>query len=150
MVIRKLNRVRRRSGAVAVETAMVMLWACMFVFGIFEYSRLLMDWQLFNNAAREGCRYALANNTSGTLSSDVSTLVTNYMAGETKNFSNFTVTVSGTRDGTATTLSDLAPGDFVTVTVKGNYKFMNVVPMVSLPTSLAVSSSVTMVCEGGT
>ena len=39
----------------------------MFVLGVFEYSRLLMDWNLLNNAAREGCRYALANNTSTTI-----------------------------------------------------------------------------------
>jgi Flp pilus assembly protein TadG len=135
---------------VAVETAMVMIWACMFVFGIFEYSRLLMDWQIFNNAAREGCRYALANNTSSTLSADVTTIVTNYMAGETKNFTSFTVTVSGMHDGSSTTVTNLAPGDFVTVTVKGNYKFMNVIPMVSMPTSLTLTSTVTMVCEGGT
>ena len=68
----------------------------MLVFGVFEYSRLLMDWNLLNNAAREGCRYALANNTSTTISTDVQTIVTNYMAGQTTNFSNFTVTVSGT------------------------------------------------------
>ena len=35
----------------------------MIVLRVFEYSRLLMDWNLLNNAAREGCRYALANNT---------------------------------------------------------------------------------------
>ena len=43
MVVRQL-RVGRRGGAVAVETAMVMLCMTMLVFGVFEYSRLLMDW----------------------------------------------------------------------------------------------------------
>ena len=43
----------------------------MFIFGVFEYGRLLMDWNVLNNAAREGCRYALVNNTSTTISTDV-------------------------------------------------------------------------------
>ena len=43
----------------------------MLIFGVFEYGRLFMDWNLLNNAAREGCRYALANNTSTTISTDV-------------------------------------------------------------------------------
>ena len=70
MVIRK-TRGPRRSGAETVETAMVMIWLVMFVFGVFEYGRLLMDWNMLNNAAREGCRYALANNTSTTISTEV-------------------------------------------------------------------------------
>ena len=45
----------------------------MFIMGVFEYGRLLMDWNVLNNAAREGCRYALANNTSTTISTDVTT-----------------------------------------------------------------------------
>ena len=85
MVIRKLRGGRRR-GAVAVETALVMIRMMMFVFGIFEYGRLLMDWNLLNNAAREGCRYALVNNTSSTISTDVQTIVTNFMAGRDREF----------------------------------------------------------------
>ena len=43
----------------------------MFIFGICEYARFLMDRDLLNNAAREGCRYALANNTSTTIGTDI-------------------------------------------------------------------------------
>src|SRR5208283_2764611 len=98
MVIRRLHGGRRR-GAVLVETSMVIGLVAMIVFGVFEYARLLMDWNLLNNGAREGCRYALANNTSTTISTSVQNLVTSFMAGETKNFSNFTVSVSGTHLG---------------------------------------------------
>ena len=70
MVIRRLHA-GRRWGAVLVETSVIIGLVAMFVFGVFEYSRLLMDWNLLNNAAREGCRYALANNTSTTISTDV-------------------------------------------------------------------------------
>ena len=52
---------------------MVIISMTSFVFGVFEYARLFMDWNLLNNAAREGCRYALANNTSTTISTDVQT-----------------------------------------------------------------------------
>lgn len=146
----RLRQVGRRRGAVAVETAFVMVLMTSFVFGVFEYCRLLMDWNLLNNAAREGCRYALANNTSTTVGTQVQTIVTNNMVGETASFSNFTVTVSGTHSGTTTTVNNLAPGDLITVAVSGTYKFMNIVPLVSMPTSFTLNSSVTMVCEGGT
>ena len=49
---------QKTRGAVAVETSLILITLFMFIFGIFEYSRLLMDWNLLNNAAREGCRYA--------------------------------------------------------------------------------------------
>ena len=102
---------------------MVLIPLLSLIFGIFEFSRLLMDWNLLNNAAREGCRYAVVNNTSTTISTDVQTTVTNFMAGQTTAFSNFTVTVSGTHQGVATPVNNLTAGDLVTVTVSGTYKF---------------------------
>ncbi len=149
MVIRKLHGGRGR-GAVLVETAVIISLVLMLVFGVFEYARLFMDWNLLNNAAREGCRYALANNTSTTISTTVQTLVTGYMGGETKNFSNFTVTVSGTHLGVSTAVNSLEPGDPVTVTVSGTYKFMNIIPFIQMPSSFVITSGVTMLCEGGT
>ncbi len=58
MVIRKRHADRRWGGAL-VETGVIIGLVAMIVFGVFEYSRLLMDWNLLNNASREGCRYAL-------------------------------------------------------------------------------------------
>ena len=107
-----------------------------------------MDWNLLNNAAREGCRYAIANNTSSTISTDVQTLVTTYMAGQTTSFSNFTVTISGTHQGVATAVNNLTAGDLITV-VSGTYKFMNIIPIVKMPASFTMTSAVTMGCEGG-
>lgn len=143
-------RDHRRGGAVAVETALVLLPMFVLLFGIFEYSRLMMDWNLLNNAAREGCRYALANNTSTTIAADVQSVVTARMAGEDTHFSGFTVTVTGTHQGTSTPVNNLAPGDLVTVTVTGNYQFMKIIPLVSMPSTVSITSAVTMVCEGGT
>jgi Flp pilus assembly protein TadG len=144
---------RRRRGATAVETALVILPLIMLLFGIFEYGRLLMDWNLLNNAAREGCRYALANNTNSTIATDVQTIATNYMAGRNSSFTSFTVTVSGVHQGTSYTgngVTALAPGDMITVSVSGNYQFMNIIPLVQMPSLFSLNSSVTMFCEGGT
>ncbi len=149
MVIRRLRGGRRR-GAVLVETSMIIGLVAMLLFGVFEYSRLLMDWNLLNNAAREGCRYALANNTSTTISTTVQSIVTGYMAGESNDFNNFTVSVSGTHLGVSTAVNSLEPGDPITVTVSGTYKFLNIVPFIHMPTSLVITSGVTMLCEGGT
>jgi len=135
---------------VLVETSVIIGLVAMIVFGVFEYARLLMDWNLLNNAAREGCRYALANNTSTTISTTVQSMVTSYMAGETKNFGNFTVSVTGTHQGVSTAVNSLVPGDPITVTVSGTYKFMNIVPFIHMPSSLVITSGVTMLCEGGT
>jgi Flp pilus assembly protein TadG len=148
MMVRKARKGRRR-GAAMVETAIVMILMTSMVFGIFEYCRLLMDWNLLNNSAREGCRYALANNTRTTIATDVQTIATNYMAGESASYTNFTVTVTGTHGGVNTAVNNLVAGDFITVSVSGKYKFMNIVPMISMPTTLTITSSVTMGCEGG-
>ena len=149
MLVRTLRGGRRR-GAAAVETAMIMIPLTMLLFGVFEYGRLLMDWNLLNNAAREGCRYALVNNTDPSVASNTQTAVTNFMAGRKSSFTNFTVTVSGTHNGAATPVNNLVAGDMITVTVSGNYSFMNIIPLVPLIPPFTLSSSVTMACEGVT
>jgi Flp pilus assembly protein TadG len=151
MRLLKTHRDRRR-GATAVETAIVLLPLLMCLFGIYEYGQLLMDWNLLNNAAREGCRYALANNTKSTITTDVQNIVTTYMAGrDAASFTGFTVTLSGTHNGASVTdVTTLLPGDMITVKVTGNYKFLRVIPLNPLPSTISLTSSVTMICEGGT
>ena len=122
----------------------------MMIFCIFEYCRFFMIWNLVKNAAREGCRYALVNNTSATLTTDVTTIVTSRLAGQSGTLSGLTVSVSGTHLGVNTSLPNLYPGDLITVSVTGHFSFMNIVPMVPMPTSITISSAVVMVCEGGT
>ena len=146
------QRRAERRGATVVETAAVMIPLLMVIFAIFEYGWLLMNWNLLNNASREGCRYALVNNTNSTIATDVQTTVTNYMAGQNANFTAFTVTVGGTHSGTTYTgagVNNLAPGDLITVTVTGQYKFMKIIPGYTPPANFSITSSATMVCEGG-
>ena len=140
----------RRRAATAVETALVMLPLMVVSCGIFEYGRFLMHWNLLNNAAREGCRYALANNTSSTINTDVQTIVTEFMAGQAADFNNFNVTVSGTHQGVATAVNNLVAGDMIVVTVSGQYRFMDIIPLVQMPATLSLTSAVVMICEGAT
>lgn len=147
MLLRR--RLERRRGGTIVETAIVLIPLIMIMMGILEYGWLLLNWNLLNNAAREGCRYALVNNTATTISADVTSVVTTRMGGRQVSFNNFTVTVSGTQNGAATAVNNLSPGDWITVTVSGDYKFLNVIPFVPRP-SLTMTSAVTMLCEGGT
>jgi Flp pilus assembly protein TadG len=148
MVIQKPGR-RPRRGTVAVETALVMVAVTSLLFGVFEFSRLFMDWNLLNNAAREGCRFAIVHNTDTAITTEVQTTVTTYMSGQTTSFSNFAVTVSGTHLGVATPINNLTAGDLVTVSVSGTYHFLNIIPFVKLPASFTITSSVIMGCEGG-
>ena len=117
----------------------------MMIFGIYEYGRLLMCWNLLNNAAREGCRYALVNNTNTTINTDVTNLVTSYMGIEASSFKNFTVTVSGSHNGASSTVNNLVAGDLISVTVSGKYTFMNIIPFITMPT-ITITSTVTMHC----
>ena len=60
-------------------------------------------------------------------------------------FTNFSVTISGTHNGVDTPVNNLVAGDFITVTVQGNYKFISL----PIPTpTMTMKSAVTMVCEG--
>lgn len=145
-----LNRRLRRRAATAVETALVLLPVIVVSCGIFEYGRFLKDWNLLNNAAREGCRFALANNTDPTIGADVQAIVNQFMAGQASDFTNFSVTVSGTHQGVATPVNNLVAGDMITVTVTGQFHFMDVVPLVHAPASVTLTSSVVMICEGVT
>lgn len=58
------RRVRSRRGVSAPELAISASILVFFVFGIIEFSRLGMAAQLLTNAAREGCRVAVIQNTA--------------------------------------------------------------------------------------
>ena len=145
MIVRS-NRRMTRAGAATLETAMVMLPVILLFCGVFQYGRLLMSWNVLNNAAREGCRYALVNNTKTTITTDVDAVVRATMGTQQVSyFDNFTVTVTGTHLGVDTPVNNLVAGDFITVTVSGKYKFISL----PIPTpTMTMKSAVTMVCEG--
>ena len=98
----------------------------------------------------EGCRFALVNNTDPTINAEVQAVVNQFMAGQSADFTNFTVTVTGTHQGVATPVNNLVAGDMITVTVSGKYQFMGVVPVAYVPTTVTLTSAVVMICEGVT
>jgi Flp pilus assembly protein TadG len=154
MLVRRPKGARRsdarRSGAAALETAVIMIPIVMVFFGVFEFGRFCMDLNVLNHAAREGCRYALVRNTVTTIHDDVKALVTAKIGRRLPNFDNLTVTTTGKRMGVVTPVNELAPGDEIIVSVSGGYRFMNIIPFVTMPAAFKTESAVTMCCEGGT
>ena len=88
MFLRRTKNNRRRATAL-VETAVVMLPLCLLLFAIMEYGRVVMTYQILNNAAREGARQATAVATSyippATATANVTSTVNNFLAGQNLN-----------------------------------------------------------------
>src|SRR5476651_1919397 len=73
MLIRNTSRKRRR-GVATVEMALVSILLFLFLFGIFEYCRLLFVLHLTENAARDAARFAAVHTGGGTMSGDPTTI----------------------------------------------------------------------------
>jgi Flp pilus assembly protein TadG len=86
------SRRNRRWGGTAVELAVILPIFFMIVFGILEYARYLFAMDVFNNAAREGARYAVTNTNSGVTLTDVQIYVNKYMAGVGSQMTSYTPT----------------------------------------------------------
>ena len=125
----------RRGAATLPKTAIVLPMMLLFLFGILEYSRYVMLLQVMNNAAREGCRYAVMHTnpvvitgvTYGNAESDVKTLVSNCLAGQA--LSGQAVTVYGSDrlgNNNGTTWQNTQSGQWITVKITGN--FISVLP----------------------
>lgn len=129
------GRARRRAAA-TVEFAFVVPLLLMFMLGIVEYGRLLMAAQIGTNASREGARYAVQADTTPT---DVDTYTRTYLtqagipaaaiASVSTDYRN-----SANQWVTASSLSSLAQGTAVRVTVKLNFDSVS-----WLPTTVFVS-----------
>jgi Flp pilus assembly protein TadG len=68
MITRKSNFKRR--GAAVVEMGIISIILFMFLFGLFEYCRLLFVLNVTANAARDTARFAAAHTGGGTMSGD--------------------------------------------------------------------------------
>jgi Flp pilus assembly protein TadG len=75
------DRRNTRRGAAAVETALVLSICFVFLFGLFDFCRLLMVEQVVTNAAREGARFATVS-TSTVTTAAVQSVVQNFLAGQ--------------------------------------------------------------------
>src|SRR5206468_1523897 len=145
---------QKQRGAALVETALVLPIVLLFLFGIFEYGRYFMTMQLFNNAAREGARYAIAHlqpvtigsTTYGNATSDVTNVVTGMTAGVTLNNQNINVYASDAQGNNVGPWNGAIAGQSVTVQITGNFQFMTAA-FLNLPGTIAVDIKSAMDAE---
>jgi Flp pilus assembly protein TadG len=108
---------RHRRGAAVVEFAVVAPVYFLFVFGIIEFGRMVMVQQILTNAAREGARVGVLDNST---TSDVTTAANGYL--KPANINNATITVSPNPPSSA------ASGNPVSVTVSVGFKQVSWLP----------------------
>jgi len=131
--VRRRDPVRGDSGQALVELALALPLLLLILVGIFEFARAYSIKQSLVNAAREGARTAVVQTSSGTLSTTaVETVVTNYLSANNISADSIIVTAAAP-DGTArASFSSAQSGDAVTVTVKDQYSFLLVGPVLGL------------------
>src|SRR4051812_15012977 len=130
MTTPKPNRRRRavRRGSTLVQTAITLPMLLLLLFGILEYCRYVMLLQVLNNAAREGCRYAVMHTnpvvlngvTYGNANSDVTNLVSNCLAGQalaSQSVSVYGSDAVGVNSGTS--WQNTKSGQWITVKITG-------------------------------
>jgi Flp pilus assembly protein TadG len=108
---------RNRRAAAAVEFAIVAPVFLLMVFGMIEYGRMVMVYQVLTNASREGARAAVLD---GATTSSVQTAVQSYMTAAM--ISGATVTVAPNPP------SNAEYGDPVTVTVSIDFNQVSWLP----------------------
>jgi Flp pilus assembly protein TadG len=160
-----LSRNSQRLGGSVVDFALVLPIYLMIIFGILEYARYLFAMDVFNNAAREGARYAVTNCNNGVTLTDVQNYVNNtYMAGVGSQLQNYVPTgannVASIRcyrcDQTGAPLSSwLATNDWtnaaygtpIAVEITGQFKPLVPVVLLLIPGTLNVSAKCIMYSE---
>lgn len=136
---------RRRSGAAAVEAALVLPFLMMFLLGVMEYGRYVMMLHVLQNAAREGARYAIAHTepvvisgvSYGNNTTDVTNVVNNFLAGQTLSSQSVQVYLSDTSGNNIGTWTNAEAGDLICVRISGNFNFI-VASLLRTSSSLSV------------
>ena len=137
---------KMRCGAVAVEAAIVLPVAFMFMFAIFDFGRAITTEQVLQNATHTAVRQAVVGTTTLT-TSNIQATVTNCMGGLALQGMNIQIyqadPVTGANIGLWT---KAATGQCIAVQVTGN--FVPIVPTFSLMKSpLSMSSKAMMTVE---
>jgi Flp pilus assembly protein TadG len=133
--VEKLCRLCRkdRQGAAVVEFAVVAPVLVLLVFGMVEFGRMVMVQQVLTNAAREGARVGVLDDSTV---ADVQTTVNNYLAGG--GVKGATVTVS------PNPLSSAGYGAPVTVTVSVPFSQVSWLPSPMFLKTTTMSASTAM------
>ncbi len=138
----------------SVELGLVLPVVMLFIMGLFEYGRFLMTAQLFNNAAREGARYAvthlqpvtIGSTTYGNATSDVMNAALTVTAGITLSGQNVQVFASDGVGNNVGVWTGAQPGQSVTVQITGNYQ-VAVAAFLGLPSTIPINAKSTMDAE---
>lgn len=145
----------RRRGAAIIETALVLPIVLLFLFGIMEYGRYIFALQIFTNAAREGCRYAvthtqpvtIAGVTTGNATSDVTNTINAFLGGQQLSGQATQVYLSDSKGNNLGAWNNAQPGQFICVKITGNYTVM-LPSLLSMPNTIPVTAESVMICEG--
>jgi len=134
--------------------ALVLPLILTFILGIYEYGRYLMTAQLFDNAAREGVRYAIAHvqpvvlggTTYGNSNTDITNIINSVTPGITLSAQNVQIYASDDSGNNVGTWTSAQPGQSVTVKITGNYQ-VGVMTLLCLPSTLPITAQATMNIE---
>ena len=133
-------------GVAAVEVAVVLPLAFLFMYAIFDYGRVIMTKQLLDNATRVAARQAVVATTTLT-TANLQATVAAHMGGLALQG----MVVQAYRADPTTGVNigawnSAANGQCIAVQVSGAYK--PIIPKISLmPSSIALTSKVIMYCE---
>jgi Flp pilus assembly protein TadG len=112
----------------ALVLPIVLLLLC----GVLEYGRYLMTLHVVQNAAREGCRYALAHTepitiagvTSGNSTGDVLSRINSYLAGVGLQSQSVQVYMSDNQGNNLGPWTDTQFGQYICVRITGNFRWV--------------------------
>lgn len=133
---RSARRASRRSGAVLVETALVITILLALTFGVMEYGHFVYTRHSLESASQRGARTAILSDVT---SQEVSDSVQSVMAASGYDTTEYTLVVAG--------LDDPAQTD-VTVTVGVVWGQVGIRPMGLISSETPVQATVTMRKEG--
>jgi Flp pilus assembly protein TadG len=141
-------------GSVTVETALVLPLVLLLILGVFEYGRYALTVQLFDNAAREGVRYAITHlqpvtldgTTYGNTDADVTNIISAVTPRITLVGQNIDIYASDDVGNRLGNWTDAQPGQSVTVKITGHYR-VTITAFLHLPSQLPVVAQATMNVE---
>ncbi len=118
------RRKRRSGGAAMIELAFTFVPTWALIFAFVDLGLMLFRWSTLENAVREGCRYAITFQRSGTMGQDASIaqVVQQYSLGIVKTTDSpqhiFVKYYSPTNPNTAITSGGNLPGNIVQVSIE--------------------------------
>ena len=146
-MVRTGTRPARRRATTIAEAATVIALTLLFLFGVYEYGRLVMMRSLVDNAVREGCRYAIVHTYDKT-TADIQDQVRYYLAGQAAQLQNLNIQVyqADSNGANVGNWTDAAFGQYIAVQIDGDFRPM-LPTLFFLPSSLHLQARSVMSSE---